>query len=656
MANSIQTIGAGWVTQVTAALTDHIERVSPSEFSERYRYLPDSVTSMPGPMRWDVNPFMREIVDCFDIDSPVREVNVKKGVQITYTTLLESGLLYLMAHVKTAPVMFMTADKELAAARIENNILPMVNHSGFDIIRSSDTTSKRKTGKTKDHIQWEGGGYLVPFGAKNADKMRSYSILALLKDEIDAWDETVGKDGDPDALSDARCAAYWEVRKIFRGSTPLVKGSSKIEKAYLRGDQRKYFVRCLGCGFSQILRWSGRNKETGKDFGLAWELEGGVLITDSVRYICANCGHGHQEFDKEKLFATDHGARWEPTVTAVAPDIRSYHLPGYYSPAGMTPWYKQVIDYLEAYDPVEKRVRDIGRFQVFYNNVLAEPFEVMGEKVTFVAVSAHRRPVYRLGEIPNDYAARWSGSKILFLTCQVDAHKSNLAVSVMGWTRDARCYLIDYWRFEDDSESGCADANSPAWGQLRALIDEKTYTANDGIKYGIAITVIDAGWAPERVGAFCEEYEAGVYPVIGRSLAGAPASIKEFSEFTMQSGTVGYQIRVDYYKDRLAAVLRRYWVEEMGKQSENHFNAPVDLGDKPLTELTVERKREKKDPRGQTTYEWYRPGNAPNELWDLLVYGHAAVEILAWLICVKHFEAAVDWAWFWSHWENGLTK
>ena len=257
-------LGADWIIEAVGALTDEIHHVTPAAYNEENRYLPESVTSIPGYIRYDVNPFMREIVDCFDIDSPVREVNLKKGVQITYSTVLESGALYFMGHVKTLPIMYITADKELAAARIENNFLPMLNHSGLaHIIRSSDEGNSRKTGKTANHLQFEGGGYLVPFGAKNADKMRSYSIAVMLKDEIDAWPDTVGKDGDPDALSDDRCSAYWERRKIFRGSTPLIKGKSKIESAFQRGDQRIYRVLCKACGFPQALRWHSVDKETG---------------------------------------------------------------------------------------------------------------------------------------------------------------------------------------------------------------------------------------------------------------------------------------------------------------------------------------------------------------------------------------------------------
>ena len=649
--SELATLGAEWIVAEVNDLTDHITRVKPTEFNEQYRYLPESVTSIPGYLRYDVNPFMREIVDCFDVDSPVREVNVKKGVQITYTTALESALLYFMGHVKTLPCMFMTADKELAKARIENNIIPMINQSGFShIIRSSDEGNSRKTGKTADHIQWEGGGYLAPFGAKNADKMRSFSIAILLKDEIDAWPDKVGKDGDPDAISDDRCSGYWERRKIFRGSTPLLKGLSKIEKAFLRGDQRVYRVLCKSCNYPQRLRWHSMDEKTGIIGGFLWETDNGVLIPESVSYCCQACGHPHYEHDKERLFSESQGAHWHPTARPEDHMIRSYHLPALYSPIGMQPWYKCVNAYLAGFDPVERKVRDIGKFQVFYNNVLAEPFEVMGSKVQFKQVSGHRRAVYRLGEIPNTYALEHSESFILFLTCQVDVHKNNLAVAVMGWTRGFRCYLIDYWRFEvSGDQDDCSELTSPVWGRLRELIEETVYTADDGRRYRIVMTFIDAGYANDTVTQFCADYQSSVFPILGRDRPAKNQRIKEFDDFTTKLGTVGYRILVDHYKDRIAPVLRREWVEEAGMQKTYHFNAPVDISDKQLNELTVETRREKTDDNGNTTYYWHRPGNAKNELWDLLGYGHAIVEVIAWLICIEHFELdKVDWEQFWD--------
>ncbi len=650
--SNIQTVGSDWLAEQVEDMDDVIVHVTPSMFSEENRYLPESVTSIPGYLRYDVNPFMREIVDCADINSPVREVNLMKGVQITYTTMLESIAFYFMGHVRTLPMMYMTADKELAKARIENNFLPMLNQSGFGhIIRSSDTDNSRKTGKTANHLQGEGGWVLYPFGANNADKMRSFSIAVMLKDETDAWPQTVGKDGDPDKLSDGRLKGYWERRKIFRGSTPLIKGVSKIEKAHRRGDQRVYMVSCVDCGHSQVLRWSTVDKETGIVGGFYWELDDGILIPESVAYMCCKCGHKHYEYDKEKLFSPDYGAYWKPTARPVEPGIRSYHLPAMYSPIGMAPWSSLVADYLDCFDTVAKEVTDIAAYQVFYNNVLAMPFEIMGSKITFMQVSSHRRAVYRLGSIPNVYAEEHSGSCILFLSCLVDVHKGNLAVAVMGWTRDMKCYLIDYWRFEDED---CTELSSPVWGRLRELLEETEYTADDGKRYRITNTLIDAGYANDTVTTFCADYSSGVYPILGRDRPAKNQRIQEFAEFQTQAGTIGYRITVDHYKDRLASVLRRDWHPGEVEQKAFHFNAPVDTTDAQLKELTKETRREKRDEAtGVVTHYWYRPGNARNELWDLLVYGNAGVEILAWNICIQHFELeTIDWPQFWDYLET----
>ncbi len=635
-------LGAEWATEEVLGLTENLEHLTPSEFNEKTRYLPESVTPMPGFIRYSTFPFLREILDCFDVDCDVREVNLKKGVQIGWSTLLESITLYYMAHVKTLPLAYVSADKELTHARVEENFIPMIQQSGLaHIIQSNDEGNARKTGQTKDHIQFEGGGHLRLLGARTADKMRSFSICVMMKDEIDAWAEKVGRDGDPDKLTDDRCSAYWERRKIARGTTPLIKNQSKIEKQYLRGDQRKYFVPCKHCGHMQVLRWAPKD---GKG-GFVWDLtEAGKLIEKSVRYLCDVCGGEHKEYDKDKMFA---GGEWRPTAEPIADGIRSYHLPGLYSPIGFQPWSKSVLSYLDAFDPVERKVKDINLFQVFYNNVLGEPFEIMGAKIRFTSVSAHRRPIYRLGQIPNDYAIQYAGSPVLFLSCQVDVHKSFLAVAVMGWCRDAKNFVIEYKRIEGDdfSDLGCA-----GWGELRKLIEETEFEADDGKVYKIALTFIDSGYANDTVVNFCADYATGVYPILGRDRPSKNQTIKEFAQFDTQSGTTGYRIIVDHYKDRLAPVLRREWVEEMGIQDPYHFNAPVDMTDAQLKELTVESRREQTDTNGTTTYRWHRPGNARNELWDLLCYGHALVEVFAWNICIKQFELdTIDWPTFWDY-------
>jgi len=417
-----------WLSGEVDEMTDHIGDVTPVDFNTATRYLPDFVTDFPGPLSYDINPWAREIVNNADINSPIREVYILKGVQITWSTILESIALYYMAHVKTAPMMYVSAEKALAERRLEGNFLPMVDQSGLShIIQSQDTANKRKTGRTKERLSWVGGGYLVPEGANNAVKARDISVMVMLMDELDGWPWQVGKDGDPFKLfKDRTAGSFHRRRKIFAGSTPLVKGQSKTEMNYERGDQRKCFVRCKHCGFPQFLQWSGNNKETGKDFGFAWDYqEDGTLDRKTVRYHCRNCALEHFDYDKERLFHPDHGAEWRPTATPVTDEIRSYWLPTYYSPVGFKPWDALVVDWLEAWDVEKNQCKDVGKLKVFYNNVRAKTFAETGGKVWFERVSGHRRPCYVSGNIPNDHAQKHTGGQILFLTCTVDVQLSD---------------------------------------------------------------------------------------------------------------------------------------------------------------------------------------------------------------------------------------
>ena len=637
-----------WIAGQVAKLTDHKLTIAVSAWAETKRYLPPQVTSMPGFYSYDVAPYLREIADCLSVDSFVREFDLMKGAQVGATVgVLENAIGYLIDHVKSAPVMLLTADAELAQIRVDSYITPMLQYSGLShLIRSSDESNKRKTGKTKARIEWAGGGFLVPFGARNADKLRSISIQVLLEDEVDAFADKVGRDGDPQKLAEARLKAYYESRKIARISTPLIKGRSRIERGYKRGDQRKFFVPCKRCGEKQVLVFrGGRDGGSGRPFGLDWQTENGAVVPGSVRYICRHCQHPHRNSDKAWMLPR---GEWRATAPPRDPEHRSYHISALYSPVGMFPWEAIVRDWLEAWDEEANAVRDVGLLQEFYNNVLGEPFEIMGSRVRFAAVSAHRRPVYRKGEVPNEYAARHSGSPVLLVTCQVDVHKRNLAVATMGWTRDMRCYVIDYQRIEaEGNDADCAETSSPVWGKLQGILEETVYTADDGKRYPITLTLIDAGYANDTVTTFCSSYASGVHPILGRERPAKNQAIKEFAEFKTQQGTIGYRILVDHYKDRLAPVLRREWVEDAGEQKPYHFNAPVDMTDKELKELTVETRREKQDENGNLSYYWHRPASARNELWDLLVYGHAAVEIMAWAVCIQHFEApTIDWPQF----------
>ena len=590
-----------WLKSQFDGLVEAVASVSPSEWCEENRYLPASVTPLPGYYSYDVVPYLKEIVDCFDHKSPVREVSVMKGAQVGVTTgIIETVIGYSICHESSVPIIMMSADGELADQRVALNVVPMIQQSGLEkLIQSSDKGNTRKTGSTKDRIEWVGGGFLIPYGAKNANKLRSTSAQHVHQDECDTYPDIVGRDGDPSKLVEARTKAFHQTRKIGRYSTPLVKGSSRIEKAYNEGDQRKYNLPCKKCGKMQVLKFQGKSEETGKKYGLVWDMKGGKLDPDTVRYLCSHCGFPHRNADKTWMLAR---GVWVPTAEPKSPGIRSYHIPALLSPASMYPWSAVVQSYLDAWDVDAGRVKDIGRLQEFYNNDLGVPFAVRADKLRFTALSSHRRTEYAYGQIPNKHAIEFADGPVVLLTCAVDVHDRYLFVSVKGWTIGGRAYLIDYWQFEGDAKD---QEDEATWGRLRELIEDKIYTADNGWEYRICTTLIDAGHNNDLVVSFCSDYETAVFPVLGRPSPTRNQRIKEFSEFKTQHGTQGYLITVDLYKDRWSSALRRSW-DGVGIQSRGHFNAPVDTTDKQLKELTTEYKREKieKSTGKKIGYEW----------------------------------------------------
>lgn len=623
-----------WLAGLIDGIQTEAEFINPSEWAERVRYIPPSVSPMPGRFSWDRAPFMREIADCLSVHSPVRELAIMKGVQITATTsVLENALGYFIEHVKGTPMMMVTADDPLARVRVESFIMPMLQGSNMaHLIRSNDTTNNRKSGARIGKLEFAGGGWLMVTGSRSAAKARSVSVKILFNDEVDSWPLAFANDGSTMKVFRDRTAAYEVSRKIVNISTPTVKGQSVIEREFLRGDQRHYFVCCLKCGHAQTLRWERTNQETGEVTGIVWDMQDGRIVPGSVRYICEACGHAHTNSDKSKLLSPNYGAEWRPTATPVNPTVRSYHISALYSPVGMQSWEACVEKYLEAWDKDKNQVRDAEAYQVFYNNVLGSTFTVLGDRVRFDQVSQHRRHHYRFGQVPNAFASEYCGGPVLLLTAAVDVHKDNLAVAVFGWTRDRRVVLVDYWRFEGNAE----DIHDAAtWGRLREFIEEKEYRGDDGKIYRVELTIVDSGYRADDVYQFCAEYASGVLPSKGREIPPKSHVGKHYELSTNKSGQRLVGIYIDHFKDRWSQSFRREW-DGVSIQPEGYFNAPVDIRDDQLKELTAEVKRDKKRADGTVIgKEWHRPSGAKNELWDCLVYCSAALQIIADDVCIN---------------------
>ena len=340
-----------------------------------------------------------------------------------------------------------------------------------------------------------------------------------------------------------------------------------------------------------------------------------------------------------------------PTATPIHPTVRSYHISALYSPASMYSWDAMAQAWAQAWDVHQGRPKDRERLRVFYNNNLGQPWEERGRKLTVATVSPHRRNAYRYGQIDNGFARDHAGGPVQVVTCAVDVHGSDLRVAVVGWAPGERSFLIEYLRFDGDTSR----TDDPAtWGRLRELIETREYVATDGRTYRIQLTLIDAGFRPGVVIPFCAEYESSVFPIVGRAAPTKNQLIAEFAPYKTTMGTQGFRVTVDYYKDKLHAILLQKW-DGTGTMPAGQFSAPAEITDTHLRELTAEyrRKRIDKATGRAAGFEWHRPSGAANELWDLLVYSRAAIDMLAWDVCVVQLEQpGVDYGAFWQYAEN----
>lgn len=651
-----------WIQERFDALPEALDFYKPSEFAELYRRLPVGKSRVPGAYSFEHTPYLREIIDCLDPRDPTQIVSLMKGAQTGGTVgIIENAYIYDIGYLKTCATAFITETQDLATLRATEYIIPTVMLSDFATnLQSADEDNARKTGKTDKKLNWRGGGSSVFIGAKSVSKMVSLSLERLYRDEISKWPLTVGKSGSPLKLTEDRTLAFELSRKIVDISTPGTKGLCHIEAQHDRGDQRKYYVPCVNCGGMQVLRWQGVDTETGLVYGMDWDTKpDGLPVEGSARYVCRFCGHRHRNADKVKLLpdaAMGGRAEWRPTATPKNSLHKSYHLPGLYAAPFMYSWDTAVNDWIEAWDPVERRPRDIEKLKRFYNSILGEPFQEMGGKIKIQTVSKHRRSYYNFGEIPNKACADYCGGPAAFCVCTVDVHGNNLAVATWAVYEGKRLHLLEYMRLKGNT----ARIEDPGtWGELQNLLLHKTYVADDGRIYRPALTLIDASFKPTEGAAganrenvvlqFCDKFD-GVYPLMGRNYSVKAGAFKEFSETKTATGGPGFYVNVDIYKNAWSDALQVTWSGQ-GLQPERFFSAPQDTTSEQLKELTKEYKAEIKGTDGVVRgYEWKRPGGAANELWDLLIYADAAVDIMAVDVARTVFDAKdVNWPDFWQY-------
>lgn len=455
-----------------------------SQWAELNRYMPKGTTSRVG--QWDnsVTPYLTEIMDCFDVSSPVREVAFIKSNQIGGTVVAENVVCYYIGE-HPCPIMYISSTEPHATDWMQNRMDNALLYSGLQgriKSQSLDNSLKNKSGSTKRKKEFD-GGYLMAVGGQSPNSFRQKSIRVLIFDELDGI-TLGGAEGSPARLAKNRTDAFTK-HKIFYTSTPTVKNASNIEKIYESGDRRRFFIPCLKCGTFQDLVFKpteDQRKEEGI-VGLIYKKhDDGGVIQDSVGYVCKKCGNIWRD-EQKRLFLT--GGEWRATGTSVKSTLRSYHLNALYSP--FYTWWQ----FAQEFEECKGNQNDL---KVFVNTKLGQTWVEKGEGVSSKKILMNRNVIsYNEGEIPAD---------VLFVTGGADVHKRWIGLELVGWGRNGHTYSICYKKFEGDTDSGIGSAFAAMGDFLRNC----SLKRKDGKHAIFARFVIDVGYNGGAVVDFCRGF------------------------------------------------------------------------------------------------------------------------------------------------------
>jgi phage terminase large subunit GpA-like protein len=601
---------AEFLRSMALEIPHEVTRLDPSIWAEKKRIMPQGLTSLPGPFRWLTTPYLREIIDLFSPSSGTQKVAIMKGAQLGFSVGILENLIGWIIDEEPGPTMFVTADKELAESVVETRVDRMIESAGIQhkIFAQVEKAHGRKTGDTKSKKEFP-GGFLLPVGPNVAGKLRSYSIKTVLFDEVDGFPQEVGKEGDPLTLAERRTDAFSRNRKLLYISTPTVRGESRIEPLYLKGDQSKFLVPCKACGREQELTFDR----------LKFEVDDqGRLVWDSVGFECEGCKATWKNDDKAWFLSR---GRWQPTAKPIEPGFRSFHLNSLYSPLGFRPWESIAQEWIQCKsDPLKLRA--------FVNTVLGETWEERGEAPPYERIML-RREDYLTGRLP-------SAAKPLLLTLGADVQADRIECELVAWGEGKESWSVGYYVLDGDTN----DLQGRAWLGLQDIL------MKDHAGLPISMALVDAGFRTTTVYQFCEQFSGGVLPCMGESSQawGRRAfAVRDVPGYSCQR----VDIQTGIMKSEIYGYLQREAPADGHSFPSGYCHFPVEYGEKHFKQLTAEQRVKETTRSGGIRWVW-KQTRERNEQLDARVYALAGLYVVASLVREMDPDEPISWEQFWE--------
>lgn len=505
----------------------------------------------------------------------VHTVVMMKSAQVGFTETLLNIIGYYVSQ-DPSPILLVNPTLEMSEVFSKTRLAPMLRDTPCLKNLVADPRS-RDSGNTLLSKNFP-GGQLAMAGANSPAGLASRPIRIVLCDEVDRFPASAGPEGDPVNLAIKRSATF-QNRKIILGSTPTIKGFSRIEQAYEASDRRRYYVPCPHCGHAHHLQWANVHFD--------------AACPQNATLACPECGGMIEDKHKAAMLLKGEWIAENPAVTGIA----GFHLNELYSP--WRRWGDVVADFLAAKANPET-------LKTWVNTSLGETWEAESEKSDPTSLLA-RRENYTAARLP---------SGILYLTAGVDCQDDRLELEVVGWRQEARDRPPESWGVEYQVLRG-DPARMEVWNQLDELLKTEWRT-EDGRTLRIQAVCVDSGGHhTAQTYAFCEARKGRhVYAVKGMP-GSRPVWTPKASKSVKYRAQV-WHVGVDTAKDAWYSRLR---TPDPGP---GYCHFPTAYDETYFDMLTAEQVHTKFI-KGRPTREWFCPKGRRNEALDIRVYALAAL-------------------------------
>lgn len=544
-------------------------------------------SAIPGRWKTSRTPYLKEIMDSFT-DDRVRTIAVVASSQVGKTEA-ELCLMGYMMDQDPGSALFIMPTDQVAKDYAKRRLAPMLRDTPCLRDKTGDPKS-RDSANTLTQKQYP-GGMLTIFGSNSPANLAGTPARYVFGDEVDRWADSAGKEGDPVQLLERRTATFYNSKMVLV-STPTIKDSSAIERAYNKGTRERWCSKCPSCGeyhfidFDHI-HFRHRKESSGRET---------QYFVESVEWGCPSCGC---LFDERTMKAQPH--RWVAEAPeAITNGTRSFWINGFASP--WTPWEKIVLEFLNSKD-------DPNQLKAVYNTLFGQLWELRTDIPDEDEVMRRAEPYD--AELPEG---------VLVLTCGVDTQDDRFEYEIVGHGFNRETWGIEYGRVMGKPD------REDTWERLDGVLD-RTFRFKDGKGLRIATTLIDTGghYAQEVREQCSLRQGKRVFPSIGSNKYGDPfvAPAKQI-DFCTPKGNAGkvwhFRIGTDAGKEHIMSALR---VTE-GHAHRMHFPADQSRGYDILYYKGL--LSEYMDPE---TMKWEKiPGHQRNEPLDCRNYANAAFRAL----------------------------